>query len=969
MGCGRAKAEAAVVSVTTKSDPSLRTPFGVPLKRITRLSSHLMWTGTDHIGTLGLTRLVCFPLIASLLGVAEFGEFVLALAITTLFGVPISQGFTTYIVRNISLLPPARQAAAVRTSIAMCTLTTTATLAGLMLLTPLLGQRFQSPALTLWLAVFSAHYVFTNPCETILAVRRVERNFRYIALVHAAGAVAMLLCLCAYPFLSTGAIIAGVLAWGILPMLITLQLIPSGINWIDREEVRGILTVAVAFSASSAVHLSSGYLDRMILAFWWPAEEVSTFFAAISLGLLLNSPGLVLATLILSLLGKVEDPGRFSRRFLTGFLLASIGLALAVFFVGRPFGALLLKFFYPQQFVKAIGLWDYAVASAAGLTVIGLLRPFILKFSPPHWLPILSTLALGIRLPLLLWLVPTGGHLGAAQGLCFGVLITALIWVAVFVHFIVKNTPPSDEILQEFTGVEFSVSSAHDSVLPDSDAVVLTAVEEAQVGTGMELTKNAQAYCWHELSRRVGVQINNQNGVTAAGDLPLIYGLPGEVQRAEPAIYVVPASPETWHHVLSLPPGSLKSIPVQQWLPKGGRVPFEEGLPALFDSRPSGQDLDPVEFRLDGSIVCRIDILAATLFMLSCWEETQDVTRDRFGRFPAGRSFAARQSFLHRPLVDEFALILGQWIESIRPGRCASTCRFRVQLSHDIDHPLSYRNPQLFARTVGRNLLKARSVRLASRPFRHLTMGVDPYRDAVSRLATWTKEFDLTSAFYFMANGRGRLDEGYDPREPRVRQVIESLLDSGHEVGFHSGFDAFQNAEEFERQRRIFEEASGLQDYGGRQHYLRFDVRSTWRTWDDAGLSYDSTVGYASHEGFRCGTCHPFRPFDLSADNCHRLFEIPLIVMDGTLHSYRKMNCAAAEDVVLKLAQRARDVNGVFTLLWHNTSICNLGVDWRETYLKILHRLADLQGSSPPTALVRQFANDDSPALSGASPV
>ena len=72
---------------------------------------------------------------------------------------------------------------------------------------------------------------------------------------------------------------------------------------------------------------------------------------------------------------------------------------------------------------------------------------------------------------------------------------------------------------------------------------------------------------------------------------------------------------------------------------------------------------------------------------------------------------------------------------------------------------------------------------------------------------------------------------------------------------------------------------------GGRQHYLRFDVSSTWKFWEKGGFAYDSTVGYAEHEGFRCGTCHPYVPFIIDEDRVCRVQEVPLIVMDGTLRT------------------------------------------------------------------------------------
>lgn len=300
---------------------------------------------------------------------------------------------------------------------------------------PLLSVRFQDADFLFWLIVFSVHYTILNPSETVLAVARVDRNFRLIAIVHAIGAVAMLLSLGLFPWIGRWAIVLGITLWSVVPLLLSWKLIPKTGPWIERESARRILAVAVAFSAAASVQLSSGYLDRVILALWWPAEEVSAFFAAISLGMLFTTPALILSTLGLSLLGKVKDASRFSRRFLLGYAAGVLGLALGVYLIGRPIGSMVLSFFYPKQFENALPLWDLAVASAAGLSVVSLVRPFILKFRPATWMPVLSVIALAIRMPLLLLMVPNGGRVGTAQALCLGTMIISAIWLGVFLHF------------------------------------------------------------------------------------------------------------------------------------------------------------------------------------------------------------------------------------------------------------------------------------------------------------------------------------------------------------------------------------------------------------------------------------------------------------------------------------------------------------------------------------------------------
>jgi len=102
-------------------------------------------------------------------------------------------------------------------------------------------------------------------------------------------------------------------------------------------------------------------------------------------------------------------------------------------------------------------------------------------------------------------------------------------------------------------------------------------------------------------------------------------------------------------------------------------------------------------------------------------------------------------------------------------------------------------------------------------------------------------------------------------------------------------------------------------------------------------LAYDSTVGYARQVGFRAGTCIPYRPWSLRLNRELNLLEIPLIVMDGTLVEHRKLRLEESIETVNRLVSRVEMVGGVFTLLWHNSSL--IGAGYNELYTPLLDRL------------------------------
>ena len=306
--------------------------------------------------------------------------------------------------------------------------------------------------------------------------------------------------------------------------------------------------------------------------------------------------------------------------------------------------------------------------------------------------------------------------------------------------------------------------------------------------------------------------------------------------------------------------------------------------------------------------------------------------RDARGRFPATASIALRERFLGLPLADAYVELLWSALAHAWPRLERTAPRHAVALTHDVDDPLASlgRRPAALARQLGADALRRRDGALAAQRVRSwaaLARGEhrhDPY-DTFGFLMDVSERHGLASAFYFRAGGAtdGPREPPYTLEHPWVRALLRRVHGRGHEVGFHAGFDthcdAGRTAAEFGRLRRAAEREGIAQEaWGGRQHYLMWENPDTWANWDAAGLDYDTTLGFADHIGFRAGTSHPYRTFDVVRRRPLRLRERPLHVMDGTLFEYMRLAPDAALDQALAVAAECRRHGGTLTLLWHN---------------------------------------------------
>jgi hypothetical protein len=398
-----------------------------------------------------------------------------------------------------------------------------------------------------------------------------------------------------------------------------------------------------------------------------------------------------------------------------------------------------------------------------------------------------------------------------------------------------------------------------------------------------------------------------------------------------------------WLHASSLPSRPLRRWQVLREVPEAQVC--EDTLPLLY---PATEAEAPIVTWDGNGASIGFDLFGSCFFMLTRYEECVVSVRDLHDRFPARASIAYQEGFLLRPIVNEYLEVLWAvmrrvWQFLTRPER-----RHRVVPTHDVDWPaIGYRTPwSLVLRGAAGDLIKRRDARLAAARLRAKIGGdfaCDP-ANTFDWLMTLSEQHGLRSEFYFIADHTAGIRDGvYALEEPFIQSLMRQIHQRGHVIGLHPSYESYhspeQIAHEFSHLRAVAESLSCIPSrWGGRQHYLRWENPTTWQAWDDAGLDYDSTVGFADHVGFRSGVCYDYPTFNLRTRQQLRLREHPLIVMDCTLFDYMGLSDGEATEVLSLLARRCRMHSGEFVLLWHNS--CLLTEAQCRFYTDALHILS-----------------------------
>jgi len=386
------------------------------------------------------------------------------------------------------------------------------------------------------------------------------------------------------------------------------------------------------------------------------------------------------------------------------------------------------------------------------------------------------------------------------------------------------------------------------------------------------------------------------------------------------------------------------NFPCSQWdADKAGWVSvLEKPLPA-----PCVSELpETLIEQKEDHFVINYDILGLTYWMLNRIEEIGRNDLDNHDRFPATASHAYKHDYLERPVVDEWLHVLGQVIQRTWPTLELKRHQFSIKVSHDVDSPSLYvfKPWVTVLRMMAGHLLKRRDLKaFFVAPYIKLTSGKQlsqlDFYNTFEWLMDVSDQHGLKSAFYFIC-GRSfpNYDADYEPEHPIIRRLMRRIHEREHEIGLHPSYLTYQKPElikhEFERLKYIASEENIEQVlWGGRMHYLRWQHPTTLQAWNDARLTYDTTLSYADRPGFRCGTCYEYPAFNPITQQILQIRIRPLIAMECTVISDTYLGLGTGSqslDKFLELKGVCERVCGCFTLLWHNSY-------FKEPELKIMY--------------------------------
>ena len=346
------------------------------------------------------------------------------------------------------------------------------------------------------------------------------------------------------------------------------------------------------------------------------------------------------------------------------------------------------------------------------------------------------------------------------------------------------------------------------------------------------------------------------------------------------------------------------------------------------------EEIQVVVEEKENKILCRSDIFAAIFFMLTRWEECCVEEKDIHDRTSFKDCVASKYAFVHRPIVNEYIEFIWNILSDRIPRLGRKNSSFQLIPTHDVDVPFEYvflRPMKLLRQLIG-DLIKRKSINLM---FRRLTGYVrtkllgpetDPLNTIV-KIIDWSDQYGVKSYFNFFGGRTSKqYDCDYDLRHPYIQHLLKIIHSRGHFIGIHPSYTSSNDPKvigtEYQYLRSTCSSLEISQKrWGGRQHYLKWDVYTTPKYLEQAGIEFDMTLGFYDKPGFRCGTCSPFPLFDLKSKSTLTVIEYPLIAMECSFFDYAGLSMKESYEIATELYRQINKYKGCFVILWHNDKL------------------------------------------------
>jgi hypothetical protein len=301
----------------------------------------------------------------------------------------------------------------------------------------------------------------------------------------------------------------------------------------------------------------------------------------------------------------------------------------------------------------------------------------------------------------------------------------------------------------------------------------------------------------------------------------------------------------------------------------------EKGLLGIGIGHAEGPVFDNVAFRFD--------LFETIFFLISRYEEVFAKPEDNYksGWLKESQHFLIKNGWEQVPVVDH----LVKAFYEVVTGRVHQR-NTTYSISHDIDILYRFKPWTKALRNIPAIIIHRRGAKHLVKTIAHLSRQAtgsskDPYN--VYDWLFQTSDRWTSKTLYMLAGGTTYYDDRYQVTDPDAKNIVDTAISRGYELGLHPSYDAGKDQAMMATQKEKLARVMGQRVSKSRQHCLRWFWDTTPDQLTALGMQQDSSMGYNRHLGFRCGTGFAYQMYDFKQERAYPWLELPMAFMESSM--------------------------------------------------------------------------------------
>jgi hypothetical protein len=365
-------------------------------------------------------------------------------------------------------------------------------------------------------------------------------------------------------------------------------------------------------------------------------------------------------------------------------------------------------------------------------------------------------------------------------------------------------------------------------------------------------------------------------------------------------------------------------------------VLFEYGIKDHLIEVNSHKNYSKLFFKSNGDVP--FDILAASFWLITRYEEYLPFKQDKYNRFDVKNSLAFQYDFIDVPLVNLWIEEFKKLLLSKYPDLNFKKHHYSYVSTVDIDNAYKFKFKGIMREAGGylKSIVTRNFKEVKERTAVVFNGKTDPF-DSYDFLLEVQKKNNLNVLFFFLLGDYGVNDKNHPANNKDFQILIKHLADYA-KIGIHPSYKSNNDLNQLKVEVNRLANITHRDVKNSRQHFAILKFPETYQALLQTGVTADYSMGYGNYNGFRASFCIPYNWYDLDAEQETPLIIHPFCIIETTLRFTNKATNDTAIQFAKPIIDEVKKYDGELVTIIHNDTMgsVNEWKGWKEVYEQIV---------------------------------